>query len=252
MHIDTRFVRHRADGSVIGGFDSIYVVGLRGPGPLGREGPLELRAMSGDPGIAFRTSYAAFASEADPPLTIAGKLAAPVEGEPAPAVLICHGSDGVDPRGAFHAAALNAAGFATFEIDSSGPPVKRQARRAGQAPLGPGDPARRVRGAGLHGPPAGDRSTTARHPRLLVGRRGLAADRDAALAGRRSKPTRGPPAPRRALSGLLGLLKNVPGLSLAELTGAPILIQAGDADADDDPDLLDQLLARRCRPRPAP
>lgn len=26
VHIDTRFTRHRADGSVIGGFDSIYVV----------------------------------------------------------------------------------------------------------------------------------------------------------------------------------------------------------------------------------
>jgi len=26
VHIDTRFVRYRADGSVIGGFDSIYVV----------------------------------------------------------------------------------------------------------------------------------------------------------------------------------------------------------------------------------
>jgi len=38
--------------------------------------------------MAFRTSYAAFASEADPPLTIAGKLSTPVEAEPAPAVLI--------------------------------------------------------------------------------------------------------------------------------------------------------------------
>jgi dienelactone hydrolase len=36
----------------------------------------------------------------------------------------------------------------------------------------------------------------------------------------------------------------VPGLSLAELTGAPILIQTGDADTYDDPDGLDQLLAR--------
>ncbi|MGH6870607.1 MAG: hypothetical protein ACREHE_03790 [Rhizomicrobium sp.] len=28
VHIDTRFTRYRADGSVIGGFDSIYVVTL--------------------------------------------------------------------------------------------------------------------------------------------------------------------------------------------------------------------------------
>ena len=38
--------------------------------------------------------------------------------------------------------------------------------------------------------------------------------------------------------------ENVPGLSLAALTGAPILVQAGDADAYDDPDGLEQLLAR--------
>ncbi|MDB5493803.1 MAG: hypothetical protein JWP86_1140, partial [Phenylobacterium sp.] len=38
--------------------------------------------------------------------------------------------------------------------------------------------------------------------------------------------------------------EQVPGLSLAELTGAPVLIQAGDADTYDDPDGLDQLLAR--------
>jgi dienelactone hydrolase len=36
----------------------------------------------------------------------------------------------------------------------------------------------------------------------------------------------------------------VPGLSLADLTGAPVLIQTGDADTYDDPDGLDQLLAR--------
>ncbi|MDR3507985.1 MAG: hypothetical protein P4L64_08830, partial [Caulobacteraceae bacterium] len=65
------------------------------------------------------TSYVAFSSLADPPLTVAGKLAVP-EGAGAgetPAVLICHGSNGVDGRGEFHAAALNAAGIATLEID---------------------------------------------------------------------------------------------------------------------------------------
>jgi hypothetical protein len=30
VHIDTRFTRYRADGSVIGGFDSIYVVTCEG------------------------------------------------------------------------------------------------------------------------------------------------------------------------------------------------------------------------------
>jgi dienelactone hydrolase len=38
--------------------------------------------------------------------------------------------------------------------------------------------------------------------------------------------------------------ETVPGMTLAGLTGAPVMIQAGDADAYDDPDGLDQLLAR--------
>jgi dienelactone hydrolase len=37
-----------------------------------------------------------------------------------PAVVIAHGSAGIDGRGAYHAAALNAAGIATLEIDMHG------------------------------------------------------------------------------------------------------------------------------------
>ena len=42
VHIDTRFVRYRKDGSVIGGFDSIYVVTLQ----------------DGHWGVKIRSSYA--------------------------------------------------------------------------------------------------------------------------------------------------------------------------------------------------
>ena len=42
IHFDTRFTRYRADGSVIGGFDSIYVV-TREAWPLGRQGAQQLR-----------------------------------------------------------------------------------------------------------------------------------------------------------------------------------------------------------------
>lgn len=61
------------------------------------------------------------------PLTIKGKLSLPVNADsnqrcfsPArkvPAVVILHGSSGVDSRGDFYAEALNAAGIATLEID---------------------------------------------------------------------------------------------------------------------------------------
>ncbi len=44
VHIDTRFTRYRKDGSVIGGFDSIYVVN-RENGKVGREDQVQLRAL---------------------------------------------------------------------------------------------------------------------------------------------------------------------------------------------------------------
>ena len=42
VHIDTRFTRYRKDGSVIGGFDSVYVITLEG----------------GHWGVKIRSSYA--------------------------------------------------------------------------------------------------------------------------------------------------------------------------------------------------
>ena len=61
------------------------------------------------------------------PLTVKGKLSVPVikkkqdecelEQQGHPAVVILHGSGGVDSRGDFHARALNAKGIATLEID---------------------------------------------------------------------------------------------------------------------------------------
>jgi uncharacterized protein len=62
-----------------------------------------------------RLAYAAF--DGPDGLRLAGKLALPPGEGCGPAVLICHGSDGVDGRGDFHAEALNSNGIATFEID---------------------------------------------------------------------------------------------------------------------------------------
>ncbi len=69
------------------------------------------------PDPTWRTSYVAFRTDADPALTVAGRLMTPMDGGSVPAVLICHGSDGVDGRGEFHGQALNAAGIATLEIE---------------------------------------------------------------------------------------------------------------------------------------
>jgi len=72
-----------------------------------------------------RISYVQYQSlditKPDQPLNIGGQLRVPVNGDEAmPAVVILHGSAGVDSRGALYARALNDAGIATFEIDMWG------------------------------------------------------------------------------------------------------------------------------------
>lgn len=61
------------------------------------------------------------AAPAGPPLTIKGKLTLPSgscsKGQKLPAVLILHGSSGVDSRGDFYEAELSDAGIATLQID---------------------------------------------------------------------------------------------------------------------------------------
>jgi len=65
-------------------------------------------------------SYVSFQSlDPDNPLTVSGQLRVPTGGaeEQIPAVVIAHGSAGVDSRGQFYIEALNEAGIATLEID---------------------------------------------------------------------------------------------------------------------------------------
>ncbi|MFI4975792.1 MAG: dienelactone hydrolase family protein [Caulobacterales bacterium] len=195
----------------------------------------------------FRVSYVSFATDADPPLQVAGKLMTPQpeDGEavrPVPAVLICHGSDGVDGRGEFHAAALNGAGLATLEIDMW---------------------AARGTGRGAAARPASVPETL---PDAFAAKRFLAAQPEvegeaigilgfswggvvSLLSATRNWSQRfGAVAPpfqaHAALYPVCWTYGVVPGFSLDDLTGAPVLIQGGDEDAYDDPDGLEQLLAR--------
>ena len=65
-----------------------------------------------------RIYYVAFPSlDPERPLTVAAQLRLPRSSAPVPAVVIVHGTSGVDSRGSYHAEALNEAGIATFEID---------------------------------------------------------------------------------------------------------------------------------------
>jgi len=189
----------------------------------------------------WRVSYAAFRTAGDPPLTVAGKLATPQSGDRAPAVLICHGSDGVDGRGEFHAVALREAGIATFEIDMW---AARGAKRGAAA---------RPRSVPETLPDAfAAAKFLAEQPEIdptRIGVLGFSWGGVVSLltATRSWRATRGAGAPafraHAALYPVCWAYEVAPGFSLAELTGAPILIQSGDQDAYDDPDGLDQLLA---------
>lgn len=195
--------------------------------------------------MRLRTVYVAFETAASPALTVAGKLCLPMESRSGPkslaAVLICHGSDGVDGRGDFHAPVLHAEGIATLEIDMWA--ARGVARGAGARPGSPVDtlpdafaalgflaaqpeidPAR----IGIMGFSWGGvvslLSATRRHADPL-------GSRDRAFAA------------HAALYPVCWAYARLPALALTGLTGAPILIQTGDADGYDAPGAGEKLVA---------
>jgi dienelactone hydrolase len=191
---------------------------------------------------AFRTTYQAFTTSGERPLLVGGKLTIPVDAPPAPAVLICHGSDGVDARGAFHTEALNAAGIAAFEIDMWA--ARGVARGAQARPRSPTETLPEAFAAIRF---------MAEQPEIDAKRIGVlgfswGAVVSLMMATRRWRGALGQDAPplaaHAALCPVCWAYETVAALSLADLTGAPILIQTGDKDTYDDPDGLDQLLAR--------
>jgi len=190
-----------------------------------------------------RESYVAFETSGAPTLTVAGKLVLPRR-DPGPgtlpAVLICHGSDGVDGRGEFHAGALHEGGIATLEIDMWA--ARGLTRGAAARPTSPLEtlPVAFAALLFLGGQPEID-------PRR-IGIMGfswggvvslLTATRD------RADPFTGgtPPfAAHAAFYPVCWAYRRIAELSLDGLTGAPILIQTGDADAYDPPGAASSLV----------
>ena len=205
--------------------------------------------------MRFRTAYVAFPSRAETPpqtapetpLTIAGLLRVPdldAEGAPrsgVPAVLICHGSDGVDGRGRYHAEALEAAGFATLEIDmwaARGTARGAKARPA-SVPQTLADAFAAL--AFLATQPEVDPSRIAIvgfswggvvsllcATRAYADRLGLPGQRFVAHA---------------AFYPVLWSYNHAPGYELRDLTGAAVLIEVGADDAYDDPEVCAGFLA---------
>ena len=196
--------------------------------------------------MAFVTSYISYRTPAETPVTVAGKLRVPsldaIPAGGAPAMLVCHGSGGVDARGEFHIAALNAAGIATLEIDMWA--ARGTARGAGA----------RARSVPETLPDAfGALAFLRDQPEIDPARIGimgfswggvvtlLSATKRVSEAMRGDGPGF---AAHAAFYAVVWAYNVVPGMELDELTGAPVLIQCGAADAYDDPDGLDQLMGR--------
>jgi len=72
------------------------------------------------PSVSYVNFQSPDLSKPDATIDISGQLRIPADAtsvSPVPAVLILHGSSGIDSRGAFYTKALNAHGYATLEID---------------------------------------------------------------------------------------------------------------------------------------
>ena len=175
-------------------------------------------------------------------LNVAGLLRTPREASaPVGAVLICHGSDGVDGRGEYYAGALNTAGFATLEIDMWA--ARSTSRGAAGRPRSPMETLPDAFGA---------LKFLGEQPEIDAGRVGIlgfswggVVTLLSATSGR-ADPLRG------ELPGFKAHVAHYPvcyayaadpRMALTDLTGAPILIQTGDIDTYDHPDAGEKLAA---------
>ncbi|MFN3522442.1 MAG: dienelactone hydrolase family protein [Phenylobacterium sp.] len=190
--------------------------------------------------MRMRTSYVAF--DAGRGLTVAGALATPLEGPPAPAVLICHGSDGVDGRGAFHAQALHEAGLVTLEIDMWA--ARGTGRGAAGRPRSPLETLADAFGAlrFLRAQPEVDPARVG----IMGFSWGGVVTLLSAVRANAEPHLGGEPgfAAHAAFYPVCWAYDAAPGLGLTGLSGAPILIQTGEADAYDPPGADKALVAR--------
>jgi uncharacterized protein len=176
------------------------------------------------------------------PLTVSGQLRVPsdVTG-PMPAVVVVHGSAGVDSRGQLYVEALNAAGIATLEIDMW----------AARGWLG-----------GVSGRPRGVPETLPDAYgalKFLAGLSRIDPQRIGIMGfswgGVVTMLTATQPYTTQHTGNALKfaahvahypvcwVYNRVPGYAFAAFTGAPVLIQAGELDAYDAPDTCVQLVA---------
>jgi dienelactone hydrolase len=179
-------------------------------------------------------------------VTVAGQLRVPLSepGAPpprVPAVVVCHGSDGVDGRGGFHIAALNAAGIATLEVDmwAGRTTVRGAAGRPSSVPQTLPDAFAAL-------------AFLATQPEIdpeRIGIAGFSWGGVVSLLSATKANAAAHAAPGTAFKAhaafypALWSYNRAPGHDFADLTGAPVLVQAGGADAYDDPEVCAGFLA---------
>jgi len=223
-------------------FMTWWIVGLSAAGlslSCAQKEPID-QEVSYSPAVAKR-HYVAFPSlGSTTPLQVAGVLNIPtaVQGK-MPAVLITHGSSGVDSRGTYHAEELNKAGIATLEIDM-------WAARG----LAGGSEARPATVQETLPDAYGALKFLSAHPSIDPARIGIMGF---SWGGVMSMLTATQKYAAQAAPGqqfvahapfypLCWGYNVVPGYDFANLTGAPLFIQAGSADEYDDPDSCQKLV----------
>ena len=174
------------------------------------------------------------------PLQIAGRLSLPTHAEGrVPAVVIAHGSGGVDSRGTYHAQALNAAGIATLEID-----MWSARGLAGGADGRPKAVAETLPDAW------GALKYLSAHPAIDASRIGIMGFSwggvMAMLSATRKYAAQAEPGQRFVAHApfypVCWVYNRVPGYEFGSLTGAPLFLQAGEADVYDAPDSCQRLM----------
>src|SRR5581483_10239938 len=184
--------------------------------------------------VKTRVSYVAPTTD----LTITGTLVVPAAPGPVPAVVILHGSGGVDGRGEYHAETLHRRGIATLEVDMWGPrgykggPQSRPKRLRETYPdafgallLLAGQPAIDPQRIGIMGFSWGGGLALATASTALV---------DEFTGGKARFAAHAPFYPA-----CWSFLRNAPTLTM---TGAPVHIWVGDRDDYDGPDACQQLV----------
>ena len=194
-------------------------------------------SSSGAPVAISRVVYDSLSVTA--PLQVPAEFRLP-PGNGLPAVVVVHGSSGIDSRGRFHIEALNEAGIATLEIDL-------------WTPRGVTSPDKRPRGVPETLPDAyGALAYLARHAKVDPSRIGimgfswggvvsmLTATRpytELYMGGARQFKAHAPLYP------VCWVYNRVPGYEFAAFTGAPVFIQGGELDTYDLPDTCARLVA---------